>query len=78
VDDLTERAWWVFALPGGTLAHVPASTEHEAREALAETCYRGAPIEAWPFVASRWMSRAALVKSLLGRPVLRQGEGEPR
>lgn len=70
MSDFLEEAWWVFELPGGTLAHVPAISEVGARKALVALCYKDAPVHDWPFVASRWTTREALIKSLLGRPVL--------
>lgn len=64
-DDLEERAWWVFELPGGALAHVPAASEPEARATLERTCYPGARVGDFPFVSSRWTSRESLVRTLV-------------
>jgi hypothetical protein len=47
---MTGLWWWVFRMPHGTIAHVPASSEAEAREVLVRNCYQGAPVHSWPLV----------------------------
>lgn len=61
---MTERPWFVFRTPG-SLAHVPAGDELEARGILERHSYPGAPVATWPLVATRVASREALVASLL-------------
>ncbi len=56
-DDI--RTWFVFALPGAT-AFVPADSEDAARRVLRATCFRDAPIHAWPVIGQRWCSRDVL------------------
>jgi len=63
VDDQVERAWWVFRLPHEAVAFVPANTEKDARDLLADICYRDAPVNEWPCSCSRWATRAAIVRS---------------
>ncbi len=75
MDDLTERAWWVVEMPGGTIAFVPANTADDAYRALEATCYPKAPVREWPIVCSRWASRESIVRAALGRPVV--GLSEP-
>jgi len=80
MDDLIERPWWVFNMPHGTVAIVPAQTPDDARVLLANMCYPKAPVHEWECVGSRFTSRAALTQRLLGRPMVpaqRQGQGEP-
>ncbi len=74
MDDLTERAWWVYEMPDESIVYVPAPSEGEARNQMRATHYKDAPVDSYPFIASRWTSRAALVKSILGRPVIGAGE----
>lgn len=61
MSDYDDRAWWVFDVPLGAVAYVPANTEDDARRLLARHSYPNAPVHAWPCVGSRWTSRAALV-----------------
>lgn len=41
------RRWWIFAMPGSTVA-VPAETEAAAREHMRENQYKDAPVYAYP------------------------------
>ncbi len=49
---------WIFQLPISVgivdvKAYVPALSERHARIRLAETCYKGAPVEAWPCLGAK-------------------------
>ena len=62
---MNERAWWIFHLPTSpgivkAILHVPADTEAQAREAMRRPCYKGAPVDSWPCVGSRWATREAV------------------
>lgn len=59
------RYWWAFALPE-SIAWVPAFSEAGAREVLTRNSYQGAPVYAWPLVATRVTTRAALAATNLG------------
>lgn len=65
MDDLIEREWWVFAMPHGVLAYVPAGSEAVAREVLANMCYRHAPVADWPLTGTRVACRERLTRELL-------------
>lgn len=69
-DDLTEQAWWTYETPGGGILYQPAPSEETARERIKAMAYKGADVDSWHFIASRWTSRSALIKSILGRPVM--------
>ena len=56
---VTALAWWVFQTPG-SVAYVPAASEQKARSALATHCYKDAPVDSWPLIATRVCSRAVL------------------
>lgn len=55
--------WFVFALPHA-VAYVPAATEAAARALLRRDAYKGAPVDAWPCVGSRFTTREALAAEL--------------
>lgn len=70
--DDDEQAWWVFELPTfGSITYVPAESERQARAKLSAEQYKGAEVESYPFIASRWTSRNAIKRACLGRPVLK-------
>lgn len=58
---MNPRPWWTFRLPLA-IVHVPADTELQARTRLAATCYRGAPVDAWSCLGSRWAGREAIAR----------------
>ena len=60
-----EIPWWVFELPYGTIAYVPAASQESARRKLANTCYKDAPVNLWACLGSRYASREALSSELL-------------
>lgn len=69
-SDQDERAWWVFRLPEAT-AYVPAATEAAARAAIERDAYKGAPVDSWPCVGSRFTSREMLSAELLRKAGVR-------
>lgn len=64
MDDLTERPWFAFQLPGG-VSYAPGATEERARNVVRKNSYENAPVDSWPCVGSRFCSREALTRSLL-------------
>jgi hypothetical protein len=64
--DHVERQWWVFQLPEA-VAFVPAATEQKARNVLDATSYRGAPVDSWPCIGSRWTTGERIMRENLRR-----------
>lgn len=63
--DVDDRPWFVFRLSDIATAYVPAETEEQARANLVRSSYKGAPVESWPLIGTRFCSRQALTASLL-------------
>jgi hypothetical protein len=62
---MNERAWWSFRIvtgagAPGSIAHVPAETELQARTVLERNQYEGAPVDAYPCLGSRFTTRERL------------------
>lgn len=65
MDDLEERAWFVFKLSPTTRVFMPAVSLDDAIEKLRVLHYKGAPIAGYIYEMSCFCSRQDLVKSLL-------------
>lgn len=49
---MTLTTWWIFKMPECTV-YVPATSEADARIRLRAHCYKGAPVDSWPFLGTR-------------------------